>query len=77
MRISSIFNRESGDRIAVLHLHGVENGKDHRPPTRLSGADVKSVPEILKGFSASLSLEVFSYGDLLESLYWLEKTVPA
>jgi sugar phosphate isomerase/epimerase len=67
------FYRENADRIAIIHLHGVQNRKDHLPLTVLSKDDGLSIVEILNGFSETLSLEVFSYDHLAASMEWLEK----
>lgn len=70
------FYRENADRIAILHLHGVRDGKDHLPLTALSKTDGPLVANILKDFPGTLSVEVFSYDHLTASLLWLEKTLP-
>lgn len=67
------FYRENVDRIPILHLHGVHDGKDHLPLTALSRADSASVVEIIREFSGTLSVEVFSYDHVAASLFWLEK----
>jgi sugar phosphate isomerase/epimerase len=69
----TIFARENADRIAVYHLHGVRNQKDHLPLTSLSKKDGLSVVSILEELSGTLSLEVFSYDSLVASMEWLEK----
>lgn len=66
------FHRESADRIAVIHLHGVVNGKDHQPPAVISKHDTTAVVMILGGYTGTLSLEVFSYDYLAESMAWLD-----
>lgn len=69
------FYRENAGRIAVLHLHAVHEGKDHLPLTNLSKSDGMAVVKILGDFSATLSLEVFSYNYLKASLEWIEQIV--
>jgi sugar phosphate isomerase/epimerase len=67
------FYRENADRIAVLHLHGARNGKDHLPLMALSKSDGHAVFSILKDFSGTLSLEMFSREYLGASMEWLEE----
>lgn len=69
----SAFYREYFDRIAVIHLHGVRGGRDHLPLSALSMEDGASVVNILEDYTATLSVEVFSYDHLTASLLWLEK----
>jgi sugar phosphate isomerase/epimerase len=69
------FYRENVDRIPVLHLHGVRDGRDHLPLTKLSKRDGLAAFEILESFSETLSVEVFSFEHLTSSLVWLEKAV--
>ena len=57
----------------ILHLHGIENGKDHQSLKRLMSDQKKTVRQILKDFSGVVSLEVFSLEDLIPSLFALEK----
>jgi sugar phosphate isomerase/epimerase len=67
------FYQEQAERIAIIHLHGVRDGKDHLPLTVLSEPDGMNAVSILKRFSGTLSLEVFSYDYLAASMEWLEK----
>ena len=60
------------DRIDVIHLHGVRNGKDHLPLTALDEMDRKWIPGLLETFTGSVSLEVFSLDALLTSLDFFE-----
>jgi len=69
----STFYQAVADRVAVIHLHGVQNGKDHLPLTALPATAAPAVESILKRFSGTLSLEVFSYAYLVLSLGWMEK----
>ncbi len=59
--------------ISIIHLHGVENGRDHLSLERLSEERAGEVIEILNKFSKAVSIEVFSYDDLTTSLKFLEK----
>jgi sugar phosphate isomerase/epimerase len=70
--METMFNRYC-DRTPIIHLHGVENHKDHLPLNRLSKEKSKIVRGILKRFTGVVSLEVFSYPHLKDSLPFLEK----
>jgi sugar phosphate isomerase/epimerase len=61
------------DKTSIIHLHGVENNKDHLALDRLPKPMVKPVFEILGQFSGSVSLEVFSFKDLAASLSCFER----
>ena len=69
--IEEIFNKHS-QRIPILHVHGVENNKDHISLNRLPEKETDKVINILKRFSGTVSLEVFSYEHLIDSLQFLE-----
>ena len=70
--METVFNRYC-HRTSIIHLHGVENHKDHLPLNRLSKENLVIVMEILKRFNGVVSLEVFSYSHLKDSLTFLEK----
>ena len=61
-----------GFRTGMLHLHGVENGRDHLALDRLSEQLASTVLQILKRFTGVVSLEVFSFEDLSSSLNFFE-----
>jgi len=61
------------DNISIIHLHGVENGRDHLSLERLPEERAGEIIEILKKFTKVVSIEVFSYDDLTTSLKYLEK----
>ncbi|CAB1077770.1 hypothetical protein D1AOALGA4SA_5548 [Olavius algarvensis Delta 1 endosymbiont] len=61
-----------GANTSVLHLHGVENGRDHLALDRLSDASAASVLQVLKRFNGVISLEVFSFDDLEASLAFID-----
>jgi len=61
-----------GANTSVLHLHGVESGRDHLALDRLSDTSAASVLQVLKRFDGVVSLEVFSYDDLRSSLMFFE-----
>jgi sugar phosphate isomerase/epimerase len=66
------FFTKYADAVAIIHLHGVQNGKDHLPLDRLPASRLKAVLEILKKFKGTVSLEVFNYEYLQTSLDFLE-----
>ncbi len=66
-----IFN-QYGFKTSVIHLHGVQNDRDHMALARLSEKPASSVLQVLKRFSGVLSLEVFSFDYLQKSLVCLE-----
>jgi len=59
--------------ISIVHLHGVENGRDHLSLERLPDERVGEIIEILNKFTKTVSIEVFSYDSLNSSLEFLEK----
>jgi len=61
-----------GHKTGVLHLHGVENGRDHMALERLSEKLASTVLQVLTRFSGVVSLEVFSFEDLNSSLKFFE-----
>jgi sugar phosphate isomerase/epimerase len=61
------------DLIDVIHLHGVRNGKDHLSLAAYGPQDCHWIGEMLKSFTGSLSLEVFSHEALVTSLDFFEK----
>ncbi len=69
--VEEIFNKHS-QRIPILHVHGVENNKDHISLNRLPEKEANKVINILKRFSGIVSLEVFSYEHLIDSLQFME-----
>lgn len=69
--VLEVFNKFAS-KTSVLHLHGVENGCDHRTLERLSDKLFKTVLQVLNDFSGVVSLEVFSFENLDSSLKYLE-----
>jgi sugar phosphate isomerase/epimerase len=63
-------------KISIIHLHGVDHGKDHQPPARLPEQAAEGVRSLLAGFKGVVSLEVFSLEALIASLHWMEDNVP-
>lgn len=71
--INKFYNSYCGN-ISIIHLHGVENVRDHLSLDRLPEKRAGEIIEILKKFTKVVSLEVFSYDDLTTSLQFLEKS---
>ena len=65
--------RRYREKIDVIHLHGVRNGKDHLSLDAFGSQDSAWIPELLETFTGSLSLEVFSYESLITSLDFFER----
>lgn len=55
-----------------MHLHGVENGRDHLPLDRLTQPVADTVQRVLSEFKGIVSLEVFAFDALEASLDWLD-----
>jgi len=69
--VKKVFNKY-GLKTSVLHLHGVENNRDHTTLNRLSPELTETVLWVLKRFTGVVSMEVFSYENLTSSLKFLE-----
>jgi sugar phosphate isomerase/epimerase len=70
--------RRYGPRTRVIHLHGVEAGKDHKDISHLDPAILRMLLSAARADPKAarvLTLEVFSEPDLLESLSVLKKLV--
>jgi len=67
------FLGQYGSRIAIGHLHGLVDGQDHRALTGLPDGYKIPLVNWLKGFTGSVSLEVFALEPLLESLACLDR----
>jgi adenosylcobalamin phosphodiesterase len=70
--IQAFFNMFAG-LVAIIHLHGVQDGKDHLPLDRLPKSRHQPILEILKKFNGTVSLEVFNFEYLQTSLNFLER----
>ena len=70
--IKNAFNRY-GAKTAMIHLHGFMNNRDHLDLNTLSGDNIEPLLWILRQFTKTVSLEVFSFEDLQASLMFLEK----
>jgi len=64
-------------RTTILHLHGVDDGRDHLGLERLPPADMARVLPLLESFRGTVSLEVFSYERLAASIAHLAACWPA
>lgn len=69
----SEFYRRYQKQIAIIHLHGVSGGQDHMALDQLVTRNSVQMMRVLKHFSGSVSLEVFSFDHLKRSLRHLEK----
>ena len=58
---------------SIVHLHGIENGVDHLGIDRLNAKMVDLILSKLRSFTGILSVEVFSFRDLKNSLEVLEQ----
>ncbi len=58
---------------SVIHLHGLQNGVDHLGIDRLSEETLDLILSYLRHFRGVLSIEVFSFDDLKNSLRVLEE----
>jgi len=70
--LDAVFNKHK-KRTSILHLHGVDNQKDHLPLDRLTKENAETVIRMLKQYEGVVSLEVFSFDHLKASLNFLEK----
>jgi sugar phosphate isomerase/epimerase len=62
-----------GAKISIMHLHGIKNNRDHLSLDRLPADSMQSILKMLQTFTASLSLEVFSFKHLEKSLQFFEE----
>jgi sugar phosphate isomerase/epimerase len=67
------FFRKYGAKVSIIHLHGVKNNRDHLALDLLPAHAMQLILDILQSFTASLSLEVFSFRPLETSLQYFEK----
>ena len=69
--VLEVFNRFAS-KTSVLHVHGVENSRDHQTLEKLSNNLFESVLQVLNQFTGVVSLEVFCFENLDSSLKFLE-----
>ncbi len=67
-----LFYGHFGSKIAIIHLHAADNGRDHQPLARLPKPVDETVQRLLFDFKGIVALEVFSFEALTASLDWLE-----
>ena len=70
--VKKVFDKHSSNT-SIIHLHGVENKKDHVSLNKLSLEQMDQIIGILKRYYGVVSLEVFSFENLSTSLIFLEK----
>jgi sugar phosphate isomerase/epimerase len=70
--ILEVFNKYASST-SVLHLHGVENRCDHTTLEKLSDTSFSTVRQVLARFTGVVSIEVFSFENLVSSLKYLER----
>ena len=58
---------------SVIHLSGMEGGKDHKSLHLLPEADGRRLVSLLRNYTGSVMLEIFSHADLLSSLEHFER----
>jgi sugar phosphate isomerase/epimerase len=58
---------------SIIHFHGVDDGVDHLGIEKLNGKTLDLILSELRNFTGILSLEVFSFDDLKNSLMVLEQ----
>ena len=71
------FLTDFGDRIAIAHLHGLRDGRDHAPLTALPKAYHAPLAAWLGRFQGTVSLEVFGFEALEASLFHLDRMMGA
>jgi sugar phosphate isomerase/epimerase len=76
--VPAVFDQFSG-RVTMIHLHGVQAGKDHIALGRLGMEERAMISRTVRkaGYTRSLSLEVFSQEDLLGSVDAMEQMFAA
>ncbi len=55
-------------RIGALHVHGVQNGRDHQSLECLDSKDQAVLQAFLRSFRGSVCVEIFNFNDLSASL---------
>jgi len=70
--VEAVFNTHA-HRTAIIHLHGVSEGRDHLPLDCMPARDWEALASLLKNYKGVVSLEVFSFDYLERSLKFLEK----
>jgi sugar phosphate isomerase/epimerase len=60
------------NRTTIIHLHGVDDGKDHLSLDRTPPKQMKKIITKLQKFTGTVSLEIFSFSKLVSSIKTLE-----
>jgi sugar phosphate isomerase/epimerase len=60
---------------SMVHLHGIDNGKDHKSIDHIPPTVWKAICEGLEKYHGGLSIEVFSFDDLTVSLNRMQEMV--
>ncbi len=68
------FYSRYGERVSIIHLHGVDEGRDHVSLDRISPDGFGPILDILRRFGGTVSVEVFSFEDLQTSLQFLDSS---
>ncbi len=61
------------DRTPVIHIHGVQNGKDHISLPSCPPADLEALKQFLNRYQGTVILEVFNEKDFIDSALWMKK----
>jgi sugar phosphate isomerase/epimerase len=72
--IETTYHRFAG-QTRMIHLHGVNSGKDHQALDVMDQESIDKLFSLLKQFAGTVSIEVFSYNHLLASLAVLERNM--
>lgn len=59
--------------IPIIHLHGIHQNRDHVSLQNLPAEMMKSVLKLLADFTETVSIEVFSFTDLKNSLHFFDQ----
>jgi len=69
--IKKVFDKYH-DRTSIMHLHGVKDNLDHLSLDKLTDNETSDIIQILKTYTGTAIIEVFSYDNLQASLKYLE-----
>jgi sugar phosphate isomerase/epimerase len=72
--IETVFRRYAG-QTTMIHLHGVNNGKDHLALDVFDQNWLDKIFSLLGQYTGTVSIEVFSFKHLLDSLTVLENNI--
>lgn len=63
------------EQTRMIHLHGVDNGKDHQALDALDQNWLDKIFSLIKNYAGTVSIEVFSYNQLLASLAVMDRNM--